>query len=58
MAVLHDEDRADAAAEAIANGPSISVANLAEVLTKPADEAVIPSGAAIEGRGVEASTVD
>ena len=30
MAVLHDEDGADAAAEAIANGAAISVANWAE----------------------------
>lgn len=34
MAILHDEDGTDVAAEAIANGAAISVANWAEVLTK------------------------
>lgn len=44
MAVLHDEDGADAAAEAIANGAAISVANWAEVLTKLAERGRDPSG--------------
>lgn len=61
MAVLHDEDGADAAAEAIANGAAISVANWAEVLTKLAERGRDPERAATEARnrrGVQASAVD
>ena len=37
MALLHQEDGADAVVEAIAEDASISVVNLAEVLSKLAD---------------------
>lgn len=55
MAVLHDEDGADAAAEAIANGAAISVANWAEVLTKLAERGRDPEQAASEARKAEGS---
>lgn len=53
MAVLHDEDGADVAAEAIANGAAISVANWAEVLTKLAERGRDPERAATEARKAE-----
>jgi PIN domain nuclease of toxin-antitoxin system len=53
MAVLHDEEGADAAAEAIANGAAISVANWAEVLTKLAERGRDPEQAATEARKAE-----
>jgi len=55
MAVLHDEAGADAAAEAIANGAAISVANWAEVLTKLAERGRDPERAATEARKAEGS---
>jgi ribonuclease VapC len=53
MAVLHDEDGADEAAEAIANGAAISVVNWAEVLTKLAERGRDPEQAASETRKAE-----
>lgn len=55
MAVLHDEEGADAAAEAIANGAAISIANWAEVLTKLAERGRDPEQAARETRKAEGS---
>jgi PIN domain nuclease of toxin-antitoxin system len=55
MAVLHDEDGADEAAEAIANGAAISVVNWAEVLTKLAERGRDPEQAASETRKAEGS---
>lgn len=55
MAVLHDENGADVAAEAIANGAGISVANWAEVLTKLAERGRDPERAAAEARKAEGS---
>jgi len=55
MAVLHDEDGAQAAAEAITNGAAISVVNWAEVLTKLAERGKDPGQAASETRKAEGS---
>jgi ribonuclease VapC len=55
MAVLHDEDGAEEAAEAIANGAAISVVNWAEVLTKLAERGRDPEQAASETRKAEGS---
>ena len=53
MAVLHDEDGADEATEAIANGAAISVVNWAEGLTKLAERGRDPEQAASETRKAE-----
>ena len=53
MAVLHDEDGAEIAIEAIAKGAAISVANWAEVLTKLAERGRDPERAASETRKAE-----
>lgn len=55
MAVLHDEDGAEIAVEAIAKGAAISVANWAEVLTKLAERGRDPERAASETRKAEGS---
>lgn len=55
MAVLHDEDGAEAVAEVIASGAAISVANWAEVLTKLAEGGRDPEQAAVETRKAEGS---
>lgn len=55
MAVLHDEDGAQVAAEAIAHGAAISVVNWAEVLTKLAERGKDPEQAATETRKAEGS---
>lgn len=55
MAVLHDEEGALVAAEAIANGAAISVVNWAEVLTKLAERGKDPEQAASETRKAEGS---
>lgn len=54
MALLHDEDGAEAVVEAIAAGAAISVVNLAEVLSKLADAGKDPHQARSELRGAEA----
>jgi ribonuclease VapC len=55
MAVLHNEDGAEIAIEAIAKGAAISVANWAEVLTKLAERGRDPEQAASETRKAEGS---
>jgi PIN domain nuclease of toxin-antitoxin system len=55
MAVLHDEEGAEIAVEAIAKGAAISVANWAEVLTKLAERGRDPEQAASETRKAEGS---
>ena len=55
MAVLHDEDGAEAVVEAIVEGAAISVANWAEVLTKLAESGRDPERAASETRKAEGS---
>ncbi|MEX0971856.1 MAG: type II toxin-antitoxin system VapC family toxin [Solirubrobacterales bacterium] len=55
MAVLHDEDGAEAVIDAITEGAAISVANWAEVLSKFAERGRDPERAAREARKAEGS---
>lgn len=55
MAVLHDEDGAEAVIDAIIEGAAISVANWAKVLSKLAERGRDPEQAAREARKAEGS---
>jgi ribonuclease VapC len=55
LAVLNDEEGADAVAEAIGEGAAISVVNWAEVLSKIAERGADPALAAAELRKAEGS---
>lgn len=56
LALLHDEQGADIAADAIAAGAAISVVNLAEVLSKLADAGMDPEQARNQLRDAEGGT--
>jgi ribonuclease VapC len=55
LALLNDEDGSEVVSDAVADGAAISVANLAEVLSKVAERGGDPAAAAAELRKAEGS---